>query len=213
MAGAIIVTLVACSTARMDTTNPLNLTRNAKLLLAAAGLLLWGIGGTLDGASLRSLVSVPVFVAVWMGLIWVIDRWVRPNAERNRQVFATDELFEQGRAVLTEQGQQRLNALAPWLEGLKHKGSDVVVASYADPRRMDPAVSRVLTRLQSHYRQFEDGRKVKDPVGRMLDFLAQEMNREINTIGSKANDSRISREVVVLKAELEKFREQAQNVE
>jgi hypothetical protein len=65
----------------MDTTNPLNLTRNAKLLLAAAGLLLWGIGGTLDGASLRSLVSVPVFVAVWMGLIWVIDRWVRTDTE------------------------------------------------------------------------------------------------------------------------------------
>jgi hypothetical protein len=65
----------------MDPTNPLNLTRNAKLLLAVAGLLLWGIGGTIDGASLRSLVSVPVFVAVWMGLIWIIDRWVRPNHE------------------------------------------------------------------------------------------------------------------------------------
>ena len=47
----------------------------------------------------------------------------------------------------------------------------------------------------------------------MLDFLAQEMNREVNTIGSKANDSLISREVVRVKAELEKFREQAQNVE
>ena len=65
----------------MDTTNPLNLTRNAKLLLAAVGLLLWGIGGTLDGASPRSLISVPVFVAVWMGLIWIIDRWVRPDDE------------------------------------------------------------------------------------------------------------------------------------
>lgn len=74
---------------------------------------------------------------------------VRPNAERNRQVFAADELFEPGRAVLTEQGHQRLNALAPWLEGLKHKGSDVVVASYADPHRLEPSVSRVLTRLQS----------------------------------------------------------------
>jgi uncharacterized protein (TIGR00255 family) len=50
-------------------------------------------------------------------------------------------------------------------------------------------------------------------VGRTLDFLAQEMNREINTIGSKANDSLISREVVTLKTELEKFREQAMNVE
>jgi uncharacterized protein (TIGR00255 family) len=74
-------------------------------------------------------------------------------------------------------------------------------------------ISEELTRLQSHFQQFDDCRKSKEPVGRMLDFLAQEMNREINTIGSKANDSLISREVVTLKAELEKFREQAQNVE
>jgi uncharacterized protein (TIGR00255 family) len=74
-------------------------------------------------------------------------------------------------------------------------------------------ISEELTRLQSHFQQFGDGLKSKEPIGRMLDFLAQEMNREINTIGSKANDSLISREVVTLKAELEKFREQAQNVE
>jgi uncharacterized protein (TIGR00255 family) len=74
-------------------------------------------------------------------------------------------------------------------------------------------ISEELTRLQSHFGQFEDCRKSKEPVGRTLDFLAQEMNREINTIGSKANDAVISREVVILKAELEKFREQAQNVE
>jgi hypothetical protein len=86
MAAAIIASLPACSTpdmnaTSMNSTNPLNLTRNAKLLLAVAGLLLWGIGGTIDGASLRSLLSVPIFVAVWMALIWVIDRWVRPGRE------------------------------------------------------------------------------------------------------------------------------------
>lgn len=74
-------------------------------------------------------------------------------------------------------------------------------------------ISEELTRLQSHFQQFDDCVKAREPVGRMLDFLAQEMNREINTIGSKANDSSISREVVTLKAELERFREQAQNVE
>jgi uncharacterized protein (TIGR00255 family) len=74
-------------------------------------------------------------------------------------------------------------------------------------------ITEELTRLQSHFQQFEDCRKSKEPVGRTLDFLAQEMNREINTIGSKANDAVISREVVTLKAELERFREQAQNVE
>jgi uncharacterized protein (TIGR00255 family) len=74
-------------------------------------------------------------------------------------------------------------------------------------------ISEELTRLQSHFKQFEDCSKSTEPVGRTLDFLAQEMNREINTIGSKANDALISSEVVTLKAELEKFREQAMNVE
>lgn len=74
-------------------------------------------------------------------------------------------------------------------------------------------ISEELTRLQSHFQQFDDCVKSTEPVGRTLDFLAQEMNREINTVGSKANDAAISRDVVVLKTELEKFREQAQNVE
>jgi uncharacterized protein (TIGR00255 family) len=74
-------------------------------------------------------------------------------------------------------------------------------------------ISEELTRLKSHFQQFDDCLKSEEPVGRTLDFLAQEMNREINTIGSKANDSLIAREVVTLKTELEKFREQAQNVE
>lgn len=98
--------------------------------------------------------------------------------------------------------------------GLEAPGSDddrllKEVVYFAD--RSD--ISEELTRLQSHFKQFDDCYKSREPVGRMLDFLAQEMNREVNTIGSKANDSLISREVVTLKAELEKFREQAQNVE
>ena len=74
-------------------------------------------------------------------------------------------------------------------------------------------ITEELTRLQSHFQQFEDCVKSGEPVGRTLDFLSQEMNREINTIGSKANSSEISREVVNLKTELEKFREQVQNLE
>src|SRR4026208_2421580 len=74
-------------------------------------------------------------------------------------------------------------------------------------------ITEELTRLKSHFQQFDDYINSNEPIGRTLDFLAQEMNREINTIGSKANDSLISRDVVLLKTELEKFREQAQNVE
>ena len=74
-------------------------------------------------------------------------------------------------------------------------------------------ITEELTRLESHFKQFDEVTKSDEPVGRTLDFLAQEMNREVNTIGSKASDSTIVREVVTLKTELEKFREQVQNVE
>ena len=74
-------------------------------------------------------------------------------------------------------------------------------------------ISEELTRLGSHFVQLEECLSDVVPVGRKLDFLAQEMFREINTIGSKANDANISSEVVTLKTELEKIREQVQNVE
>jgi phospholipid/cholesterol/gamma-HCH transport system substrate-binding protein len=74
---------------------------------------------------------------------------VRPNCERNRQCFAEADLFEPGRAVLTAQGREHLDRLAPWLEGMKHKGSEVVVATYADPHISSPKVARALTRQQS----------------------------------------------------------------
>jgi uncharacterized protein (TIGR00255 family) len=83
------------------------------------------------------------------------------------------------------------------------------IAFFAD--RSD--ISEELTRLTSHMQQFQDCLRSREPVGRTLDFLTQEMNREVNTVGSKGNDALISREVVTLKAELEKFREQVQNVE
>lgn len=74
-------------------------------------------------------------------------------------------------------------------------------------------ITEELTRLLSH---LEQGLKMLDqaePAGRSLDFLAQELFREINTIGSKANDARIAREVVTMKTELERLREQVQNIE
>lgn len=74
-------------------------------------------------------------------------------------------------------------------------------------------VTEELTRLQSHLAQFRSALKSKQPVGKRLDFLLQEMGREVNTMGSKANDAEISSQVVELKSELEKIREQVQNIE
>ncbi len=83
------------------------------------------------------------------------------------------------------------------------------IVYYTD--RMD--ITEELIRLDSHFGQVEACLSATAPVGRKLDFLAQEMFREINTIGSKANDAAISSEVVAMKTELEKIREQVQNVE
>jgi uncharacterized protein (TIGR00255 family) len=74
-------------------------------------------------------------------------------------------------------------------------------------------ITEELTRMESHLKQFREHLNSNEPVGRTLDFLAQEMNREINTIGSKANAAEVSQQVVKMKAELEKIREQAQNIE
>jgi uncharacterized protein (TIGR00255 family) len=74
-------------------------------------------------------------------------------------------------------------------------------------------INEELTRLESHIGQFQKTLLLAEPVGRKLDFLVQEMNREVNTIGSKANDSSIASEVVEMKSLLEKIKEQVQNIE
>ena len=75
------------------------------------------------------------------------------------------------------------------------------------------AVDEETVRLRSHFKQFREMADEKAPVGRKLDFLVQELNREANTIGSKAQDMRITRLVIDIKSEIEKIREQIQNIE
>ena len=82
-------------------------------------------------------------------------------------------------------------------------------AIYADKT----AVDEETVRLRSHLHQMDEMLKETQPVGRKLDFLVQEMNREANTIGSKAGDVAMARIVVDIKSEIEKIREQIQNIE
>lgn len=70
-----------------------------------------------------------------------------------------------------------------------------------------------IVRLRSHFKQFAHALQEQEPVGRKLDFLVQEMNRETNTIASKANAAEIAHLVVDMKSEIEKIREQVQNIE
>lgn len=100
-------------------------------------------------------------------------------------------------AQLLENGQVDENRLA------------VEVALFADKS----SIAEELVRLSSHFTQFGQALRDNNPVGRKLDFILQEMNREVNTIGSKANDLEITQCVVEMKNELEKLREQVQNIE
>ncbi len=124
-------------------------------------------------------------------------------------VGRVQEQAPQVTARYRDQLRERIKAAGLEIPGVEEERLVKEVIYFAD--RSD--ISEELTRLQSHFQQFEDCVKSDEPVGRTLDFLSQEMNREINTIGAKANDSLVSREVVLLKTELEKFREQVQNVE
>lgn len=83
------------------------------------------------------------------------------------------------------------------------------VAIFADKCSIDEE----LVRLTSHIRQFKESLRSGESIGRKLDFLLQEMNREVNTIGSKGNNADIAGLVVDMKGELEKIREQVQNIE
>jgi len=74
-------------------------------------------------------------------------------------------------------------------------------------------ISEEIVRLNSHITQFRDLLESRDAVGRSVDFLIQEMIREVNTIGSKSSDAEISRKVIDIKSELSRIREQVQNIE
>ncbi|MGE4344862.1 MAG: YicC/YloC family endoribonuclease, partial [Geoalkalibacter sp.] len=103
---------------------------------------------------------------------------------------------------------QRLDRLASEVDFDEQRVAQEV-ALFAD--RCD--ISEEIARFKSHLQQFHDLLEQQEPVGRQLDFLVQELNREANTMGSKSNDSQLTRQVVQLKAELEKIKEQVQNVE
>ncbi|UOF89193.1 YicC family protein [Fodinisporobacter ferrooxydans] len=112
--------------------------------------------------------------------------------------------------------------VSAYRERLEQKVRDLAPAGTVDEQRLLSEVvifaersdiQEELVRLHSHMQQFKHILEVTEPVGRKMDFLIQEMNREMNTIGSKANDARIATQVVECKTRLEQLREQVQNIE
>jgi uncharacterized protein (TIGR00255 family) len=109
---------------------------------------------------------------------------------------------------IRERLQRRVAQLAPEVE-VDPSRLDQEIVLAAD--RMD--VTEEIVRLRSHAEQFREALDLDEPVGRKLEFLLQEMGREVNTIGSKAQAAKVSSGVVELKTEIEKIREQVLNVE
>ena len=168
-----------------------------------------------DASSLAPLVE--------KALNQALDQLIRMR-EREGKHLAADLMK---RMQLIREGVEKVRAEAPSVvkryqqqlhTRIKNSGIEVSldderllkeVAIFAD--RAD--ISEELTRLSSHLDQCAGCLASNEPVGRTLDFLSQEMGREINTIGSKANEISITQTVVLLKGELEKVREQVQNIE
>lgn len=133
-------------------------------------------------------------------------------ASRRAQVAHWVEQIRGRAPLVVEEYRQKLKLrLDQLLEGAEVDPARLAqeVALMAD--RCD--VTEELVRLASHFAQFDEALTSAEPVGRKLDFLMQEMNREVNTIGSKSSDAEVTSLVIRIKAEMEKMREQVQNVE
>jgi len=127
------------------------------------------------------------------------------NIERIR-----DRVAERAPLVVAEYRDKLHQRIAALTEGEIDEARLITeVAIFADRA----AIDEELVRLLSHAAAIRAAAEMTEPVGRKLDFLVQELNREVNTIGSKASDTMIAQAVVEAKGEIEKLREQVQNVE
>ena len=134
------------------------------------------------------------------------------QARRKALIRLAREIGGRAPAVAEAYRANLLRRIGAALPGAELAGDERVlkeIALFAD--RSD--IAEELVRLESHLAQAGDLLRAGGVAGRALDFLVQEMGREINTIGSKANDGEITRRVIAFKAELERIREQVQNIE
>ena len=129
-----------------------------------------------------------------------------------KNVEQIEKVIEDRSPAVVEEYREKLKDRIAMLLGdvkLDEARLAVEVAIFADKA----SIHEEIDRIKSHIKEFYGMLLSSVPVGRRLDFLVQELNREFNTIGSKANDSGIAASVIMAKAEIEKLREQIQNIE
>ncbi len=152
-----------------------------------------------------------------------IDAFIEMRRAEGERLAA--DLIEKTNAIISNVEfieQRSPETVKAYRERLEQKIKEVLADSNIDEQRIiteaaifadKVAVDEETVRLRSHIKQFNDMLNSNEPVGRKLDFIVQEMNRETNTIGSKAQDTEILNRVVDNKAIIEKIREQVQNIE
>ncbi|TNJ67207.1 YicC family protein [Paenibacillus hemerocallicola] len=137
---------------------------------------------------------------------YMTERLEQLDYHRREMVSAAGQAVEEFRSKLHERLTELLGDAALRQDDPRLITEVAVMADRSD-------VGEELSRLSSHIDQCRKLLSADEPVGRRLDFLIQEMNREVNTIGSKSNRLELADRVIEMKAELEKMREQAQNIE
>ena len=164
-----------------------------------------------------------VWQTVLLALAPAVEQFVRMREREGERMLA--DLQNRAAAMLAMVGDVEVRSperVAEYRQRLSDKLQEVLSTSGIDEARIlteaaiyadKVAVDEETVRLRSHFTELDRILTSGEPAGRKLDFLIQEINREINTIGSKANDIQTAKIVVDLKAELEKMREQVQNIE
>ena len=193
--------------------------------------------GLIDDLALSKLIKLPDIFniqktpddeeQVWSDVSQVaqeaLDRFVEMRSVEGERLKA--DVLEKAELIVGMVG--RVEEISPetvnkYRERLYKKLSEILENKDIDQQRVlteaavfaeKIAVDEETVRLKSHIGQLREMLDSGEPVGRKLDFIVQEMNREVNTIGSKAQDLNITRLVVDMKAEIEKIREQIQNIE
>ena len=164
-----------------------------------------------------------IWAAVKTVLEKAVDAFIAMRETEGRRLY--DDVMSRAAVILELVG--KIEARSPetvkeYRERLEAKLREVLSDTTIDEQRIlteaaifadKVAVAEETVRLKSHFEQLKALLNAEEPSGRKMDFLVQEMNRETNTIGSKASDSQIAYMVVDIKAEIEKIREQIQNIE
>jgi len=154
--------------------------------------------------------------------VWITDfneMRIREGEKLGRDISARLDEIEK-LTVMAEEASPK--SVAEYRKKLEARMNEILQTSNIDEARLlteaaifadRVSISEETVRLHSHISQLRELISSDEPVGRKIDFLLQEFNREANTIGSKGNDAQMSKIIVDLKAEIEKIREQAQNIE